>query len=428
MGHIRRFLEVILAYLARSVIRRQRPFIVGVTGSVGKTSSREAIRVVLGVDRSVRAARKNYNNEIGLPMTILGGRMPGRSLLRWVAVFFRGIGLMTARGLRYPEALVLEYGADHPGDITYLLRIAKPDVSVITAIGPTHTEFFSSTDRVAAEKRKLVTCLGRDGIAVLNRDDERIMAMAERTRARVVTFGFHEEADVRAIEYRTTIVDGRPTGLSFKIAAGGSVVPVRVPGCLGRAHAMATLAAAATGVALGMHLVEIANALERYIPQPSRMRILDGIKNTVLIDDTYNSSPLAAVVALNAFADIPTSGRKIAILGDMLELGALTEREHKQLGVLAASTPVEYLICVGQASHSTAKGARGAGIPEDRVLEFARAEEAGRFVQDMLREGDIVLVKGSQSVRLEKVVIELMADPLKKEQLVCRQDQEWQKR
>lgn len=431
------FLQSVLAFLARAVVRRQRPLIVGVTGSVGKTSAREAIHAVLDADWDVRAAPKNYNNEIGLPMAIIGGRAPGRSVLRWGAAVARGAWHATVRGLRYPAALVLEYGADHPGDLGYLLRIATPRVSVVTAVGPAHTEFFTSVERVAAEKRKLVTALGKDDIAVLNRDDEAVMRMAERTRARVVTFGVHESADVRGIEYKVTYGDpGRdagaassapavPTGIAFKITAGGAAVPVHLPGCIGAGHMHAALAGAAVGVALGMHLVEISHALAQYAPPPSRMRVIPGIKHTVLLDDSYNSSPLAAAVALRALEGLTVAGRTFAVLGDMLELGQLTEREHLHLGELAAAQSIAYLVCVGEASRYTAAGARNAGMPEDRVLSFARAEDAGRFVQDLLTPGDVVLVKGSQGVRLERVVRELMADPLHAKDLLCRQDAEW---
>ncbi|MDO8463321.1 MAG: Mur ligase family protein [bacterium] len=428
-----KLLESLLAFLARAVVRRQRPFIVGVTGSVGKTSAREAIRAVVEVDRSVRAAPKNYNNEIGLPVTIIGGRAPGRSPFAWASVLARGVWRGLVRGFRYPEALVLEYGADHPGDLGYLLRIARPSVSVVTAVGPAHTEFFTSVDRVCGEKRKLITALDRDGIAVLNRDDERVWAMADRARARVVAYGTHEAADVRGIEYRVTYgergttadASTPPTGVTFKVVSGGATVPVHLPGCLGEGHMLAALAGAAVGVGLGMHLVEISHALSQYEPPCGRMRIIPGIKGTTILDDSYNASPLAAIVALRALESLTIAGRTFAILGDMLELGPLTQREHEKVGEFAAAQSLTTLICIGDASRSTARGARAAGMPEDCVLEFSRAEDAGRFVQDLLRPGDAVLVKGSQGIRLERVVRELMADPLRAKELLCRQDPKW---
>jgi len=435
---VRHVLQAVLSYLARAVIHRQRPFIVGVTGSVGKTSVKEAIRAVLAVERSVRSAPKNYNNEIGFPIAIIGGHAPGRSPWRWVSVIARGIGLAITRTLRYPESLVLEYGADHPGDLTVLTRIASPSVGVITAVGPAHTEYFRTVERVIAEKRRLIVALPRDGIAVLNRDDENVYAMRDRTHARVVTYGFHPESDVRGVEYQVTYEQGSgvrgqvsgvvSTGIAFKVVAGGSTVPVHLMGCIGRGHASSALAAVAVGTALEMHLVEIAHALAAYEPPPGRMRVLGGVKHTVLIDDSYNSSPLAVAVALEALAEVATEGRRFVVLGDMLELGPLTEHEHEHVGELVASRTFEYLVTVGEASRHTAAGARAAGMPTDRVLEFRTAPEAARYVQDLLQPGDVVLVKGSQGMRMERVVKELMTEPLRAADLLCRQDEEWLQR
>jgi UDP-N-acetylmuramoyl-tripeptide--D-alanyl-D-alanine ligase len=439
---VRRLLQSLLASLARGVIRRQRPFIVGVTGSVGKTSTKEAIRAVLaGGGKRVRSSPKNYNNEIGFPIAIIGGRAPGRSPFAWLGALLHGVVARSMRNRQYPEALVLEYGADHPGDLPYLTRIASPSVGVITAVGPAHTEFFRSVDRVIAEKRHLIAVLPKDGVAVLNRDDENVYGMRDRTRARVITYGFYAEADVRGVEYQATYghsesarqvsgVNGQvsqavPTGIAFKVIARGSTVPVHLRGCIGRGHASSALAAVAVGVSQGLHLVEIAHALEQYQPPASRMRILGGVKRTVLIDDSYNSSPLAAVVALETLAEITPASRRVVMLGDMLELGALTEHEHQHVGELVAHRAFDLLVTVGEASRHTAAGARSAGMPADRVAEFATAADASRFVQDRLQPDDVVLVKGSQGMRMERVVKELMAEPLRAKELLCRQDDEW---
>jgi UDP-N-acetylmuramoyl-tripeptide--D-alanyl-D-alanine ligase len=399
--------------------------VIGVTGSVGKTSTREAIRAVIATTRRTRAAEKNYNNEIGLPATVLGVRPPGRSVFRWTWAMLCGSALALVRRASYPEVLVLEYGADHPGDIDVLTAIAPPSIAVVTAVGPAHTAFFGSVDRVIAEKRRLVTALSPDGVAVLNGDDANVEGMRERTHARVVTYGFREGVDVRGVEYQPTMERDAPSGIAFKMMIGGSAVPVHLPGCLGRGHAAAALAAAAVGCATGMHLVEISHALEGYTPPPGRMRIIGGVRRTTLLDDSYNASPLAVAVALTALAGLPVAGRRFAVLGDMLELGTLTEHEHVHMGELAANTGLAYLIAVGEASRHLAVAARSLGMPADRVIEFATAADAGRHVQDLLQPGDVVLVKGSQGMRMERVVRELMAEPLRARELLCRQDDEW---
>ncbi|MFH1098649.1 MAG: UDP-N-acetylmuramoyl-tripeptide--D-alanyl-D-alanine ligase [Candidatus Uhrbacteria bacterium] len=418
---MRRLLQSLLATLARAVIRRQRPRIIGITGSVGKTSAREATAAVLRPHYRVRSATENHNNEIGLPLTIISERTPGRSAIGWFCVLARGLVLSFARSSRYPDVLVLEYAADHPGDLVYLLNIARPNIAVVTAVGPAHAEFFKSIERIAAEKQRLVAALPRDGIAVLNIDDDLVAAMSERTRARVVTYGFDEAAEVCAIEHQVRYDDaGFPVGIAFKAVVGGSVVPAALLGCLGRGHTSAALVAIAVGHALGLHLVELSRALRDYVPQPGRSRIIAGIKNTTLLDDSYNASPLAVAAALEMLAGLQVRGRRIAVLGDMLELGSLTEHEHRHMGELAAASGLALLVCVGEASRHLAAGARRAGMSADAIFEFHDALSAGRFIQDRIMSGDVILVKGSRRTRMERIVRELMAEPLHADELLCR--------
>ncbi|MBI2482594.1 UDP-N-acetylmuramoyl-tripeptide--D-alanyl-D-alanine ligase [Candidatus Uhrbacteria bacterium] len=425
---MRHHFEQWVARLARGVIARQRPRIVGVTGSVGKTSTKEAIRAVLARTARIRSAPKNYNNEIGLPVTIIGGMAPGRSLSEWITLLLRGWWYRLFRSATYPEVLVLEYGADHPGDLAHLLRIARPHIGVVTAVGPAHTEFFGTLDRVIAEKRRLIEALPQDGVAILNADDANVLGMRAHTRARVWTYGFAESADVRGAEYQIAWQDHMPTGIALKILAEGSVVPVHLRGCIGMSHASAALAAATVGLASRQHLVAISHALEQYVPPPSRMALLPGIKRTILIDDSYNASPLAVTHALEVVRAMRTTGRQFVVLGDMLELGAHTDAEHARVGEQVAELRPDYFVVVGEAMRIAAARAQESGLPKDRVLTFRTAAEAGRYVQDLLTPGDVVLVKGSQGVRMERVVVELMAEPLRKAELVCRQDSAWEQR
>lgn len=423
-----RLLRHFLAFLARGVIERQRPLVIGVTGSVGKTSAKIAIGAVVGATRRVRASPKNYNNEIGFPVAVIGGGAPGRSPFMWLSLVVRGFALALFRSATYPETLVLEYGADHPGDIAALTTITRPNIAVLTAIGAAHTEFFHSVDGVAEEKWRLIAALPPNGIAVLNADDPRVMALRPRTQARVVTYGLSDGADVRgsnvAINYAQATNSITPIGITF-VMHGHRDTAVALSGVLGHGHVTATLAGAAVGHALGLPVPDIAHGLARYAPPPGRMRIIPGIKGTSIIDDTYNASPLAMVVALDALAGVQTNGRRIVVLGDMLELGSLTEREHYRVGELVAARSVEHFVCVGAVMKYAASGARAARMPEDRVHTFDRADAAGRFVQDLLQSGDVVLVKASQGIRLERVVQELMAEPLRAQELLCRQDMQW---
>lgn len=418
------FAKNLIAALARAVLKKYQPLVIGITGSVGKTSTKEAIFAVLASKMSVRKSPGNYNTEFGVPATILGIRAPGASLPRWIGAITRALRMLLLRDATYPKVLVLEMAADRPGDIEFLVRIAPPKIGVLTAIGPAHLERFGTIERVAAEKGKLLAALPAEGTAILNADDERVMATAAKTKARMVTFGFSDEAAVRAADISTTLIhneDGQiGAGMTAKVAADGAVVPMRLDGVLGASHVYAALAATSVGVAFGMNLVEIAEALRAYTPPPGRMRVISGIKYTIILDDTYNASPLSMRAALETLRSLPIveETRRIAVLGDMLELGAETERAHEEVGRHVAELGIDLLVAVGERARAIHEAASKAGISADRVFHFGSAEEAGRFVQERLRRGDIVLAKGSRAMRMERVVKELMAEPLRAKELL----------
>ncbi len=421
-------LQSILRSLARRILARYHPKVVGITGSVGKTSTKEAVAAVLAERYRVRANRKNYNNELGVPLSIIGAETGGRNLLRWLRAFGRAISLLTARDSHYPEVLVLEMGADQPGDIRYLTSFVTCDVGVVTAVGPVHLEQFRTLEAVAAEKKVVVSHLPRTAVAVLNGDDPAVSAMAADTRAFTLTFGTGEAATVRGIEieptWRGTDQGQTAAGLSLKIVYRGAVVPVLLPGVLGAHQAYAALAAAAVGIALDVNLHQVVQGLTKFTPPPGRMHIIPGIKQTFLIDDSYNSPPPAALAALEALAALPVPGTRWAILGDMAELGPASVSGHEEVG-RAAARHADYLVTVGELAKEMARAARAAGMSEDKIFRFNNAVEAGRFVQGELKANSIVLIKGSQVARMERAVEELMAEPERAAELLVRQGPEW---
>lgn len=431
MGIIKKIIEWKLGLLARMVLKRYRPVIVGVTGSVGKTSTKEAIYAVLSSVRRVRRNRKSYNNEFGVPLTIIGRESGFRNPFAWLGIFFTALALLIWKRRDYPEVLVLEMGADKPGDIGRLTRVAPCTVGVVTAVSPVHLEFYRSMDRLIAEKRKLVSHLPPEGMAVLCADDAEVLAMREKVSSHVLTYGFTESADVRATE--PSVSQGQPDpqqrqtayGISFKMTYRGSTVPVFLPSVLGKHQVLAGLAAAAVSISQKMNLHEIVVALRNFASPPGRMSLIPGIKYTNLIDDSYNSSPRAAVAALDTLAELSVPGRKIAALGDMAELGSETEPAHRQVGEHAAKVRVDILVTVGKKAETIAKAALAAGLPAERVRTFERSGEAGRFIQHELKQGDVVLIKGSQIVRMERITKELMAEPLRAGELLVRQGPEW---
>jgi UDP-N-acetylmuramoyl-tripeptide--D-alanyl-D-alanine ligase len=409
-----------LRKLSQLTIWRYRPGIIGVTGSVGKTSAKLAIAAVLGGERHVRISRGNLNSELGLPLAILGDwrdeelRLVSRDeperarrlakTLFWFKVIAVGVkNLVVTNRSGYPEILVLEYGADRPGDLKRLLAIARPNISVITAVGdiPVHVEFFAGPGEVAREKARLIEWLPSASFAVLNYDDETVMALKDRTRAHLLTFGCAEGADVRITAFENKFAGDRPLGIAFKLEYGGSAVPVRLEDVLGRAQAYAAAATACIGLVFGLNLIKISEALKHYRPAGGRMELVPGVRSAWILDDTYNASPLSMRAALDTLRDLPGK-RKVAVLGDMREIGKYAMQAHERVGRLAARF-VSVLVTVGPLGKFIAEAARGAGLARRNIHSFDTAEEAFETVQKLLRKGDLVLVKASHSLRLDAI-------------------------
>lgn len=419
----------ILTWLAKVYVHRYQPMIIGVTGNAGKTSTKEVIGAVVSKIKTVRMAKGNLNNELGLPLVVLGNwdaeyYEKGLSTSFWLKVIIAGfLGLF--KNQKYPEVLLLEYGADQPNDIKRLVSIFKPHISVVTTVGdvPVHIEFFKHAEDLAEEKSNLVKVLSESDYAVLNQDDFRVLNMRSKTKAKVLTYGLGEGSTIRAsdIEFMGNEL-GEPLGVSFKLNHDSTFAPVRILGSLGKSQAVTASAAATVGFILGMNLVEISQALEGYQSPNGRLKILKGIKGSNIIDDTYNASPASMKLALETLRDVP-SLRKVAVLGDMLELGTHTIPAHQEIGVLASEF-VDLLVCVGPKAKFIAETALGK-LSQEKVFTFETSKEAKMKVQELIQEHDLVLVKGSQGVRMEKVVEEIIAEPERKRELLVRQSARW---
>ena len=414
------------------ILRRYRPIIIGVTGSIGKTSAKEAIFYVLQDRLKVRMSPKNYNSEIGLPLSIIGAQTAGRSLLGWLGVFLTALKILIVKDEDYPEVLVLEMGVDHPGDMDYLTKIAPPTVGVVTSVSYSHFEYFGSVANIKKEKQVLIENIDRKGLAILNYDSEPAREMAEASKARVLTYGFKPGAELLAQDVNFNFAKGSYdlAGVNFKLNNQGAIVPVFMKNVMTESALYAALAAAAVGLHFKMNLVDIAARLEDFSLPPGRMNILPGIKHTFIIDDSYNSSPDASIAALDILGRIKVEAgaAKYAILGDMLELGSYTEEGHLVVGKKAASSDLQGLIVVGERARFILKGASQAGMEDGSLFYFDKPEEAARFLQNRLKAGDISLIKGSQGMRMEKAVMEIMAEPDRAAELLVRQGEDWRDR
>lgn len=418
----------IITTLARIILWRYRPRVVGITGNVGKTSTKDAVATVLGHFYNVRGNKKSLNSETGVPLTIIGAESGWSNPVRWLLIILKGAWVAFGY-VRYPKWLVLEVGADHPGDIRDITQWLKPDIMIGTQMSkvPVHVEFFDSPEDVLREKRYLAEAVRSYGTLVLNRDDEGIFGFKEQVKRRTVTYGTDEHADVRGTNGQIAYENDVPVGYAFKIEDGHHAIPLVVHGTIGKHMIYPALAAIATGYAEGLNTVEMVEAFSDFTPPPGRMRIIQGIKGSTIIDDSYNASPLAVKRGLESLDEVTCTGKRIAVLGDMRELGDYTDEAHRRIGTRAGRV-CDVVIAVGENRKTLAQAARDAGCDERNVYEHVNAHDAGKELEYILEKGDVVFIKGSQSVRLERAVEEVMAEPERASELLCRQEKEWKGR
>jgi UDP-N-acetylmuramoyl-tripeptide--D-alanyl-D-alanine ligase len=350
---------------------RFTPIVVGVTGSIAKTSTKEAVGVVFGRRWTTLVNEGNQNNEVGLPLTLLR------------------LG---------PEhgAAVLEMGMYVGGDIATLARIARPSIGVVTAVQGVHLSRIGSLDAVEAAKGELVEALPPTGTAVLNADDPRVRRMAERTAARILLYGFAPDADVRAEEVQSA----GTAGMRFHLCLPGAAPRrVAIP-TLGRLSVHNALAAAAAGLAGGLTPDQIEAGLRRGWSAPHRAELIRA-GDLAIVDDSYNASPGSMVAALDLLGGLP--GRRVAVLGEMLELGEGADAGHRAVG-RAAARVCDLLVTVGPGASGIARGAREAGLEAGRLHEAEDREAALELLRPRLRSGDVILVKASRGIALDRLV------------------------
>ncbi len=416
----------ILTYEAKLLLRRTQPKIIAVTGSVGKTSIKDAIYEVLKNQIYIRKSEKSYNSELGVPLSVLGLPNAWSSPLMWIKNLIDGAILVINPG-NYPKVLVLEMGVDRPGDMDKLTAWIKPDVVVLSRLPdvPVHVEFFDSPEAVAKEKEKLVAALKSDGVFVYNHDDEKILRVAEKLFQQSIGYSRYSVSPYTASGDKIIYEHGKAVGFEFTLTHMDTKVVMRGMGSLGLQHAYTCAAASAVASLFDVPLQAVAESLANYVSPPGRMRLISGIKDTLIIDDTYNSSPIASEQSLKTLGDLRGTKRRIAVLGDMMELGQFSIREHERIGKMVAQY-ADILVTMGVRARGFSKGAIEAGMPEKNIYEFDSSLDAGREMQTFIKAGDVLLVKGSQSIRAERFVLEIMAEPSKASDLLVRQDSAWQ--
>ena len=430
--NIKKTLAFVLKIESQLVLSRYKPKIIAVTGSIGKTSTKDAVFSALKDVAYVRKSEKSFNSEIGLPLTILGLPNAWNNPFGWLENILKGFWLYIWKH-KYPKWLVLEVGIGKPGDMKKTAGWLKTDAVIFTVIGetPAHIEFFESRKHLIEEKVQLIKTLKKDGLLVLNADDEAVIGLKEKSKRRTISYGLGDKAEVRASGENIFYSEGgRLKGIIFRVDENGKSFPVILEGVFGKNHIYSAIATLALSVGMKWNVLEFASALKKQEVPPGRMRLLNGIQNTMIIDDTYNSSPFACQSALETLSKIKNNGRKIAVLGDMLELGKHTEEAHKNIGRVSKEN-ADVLVVVGQRAEKIKEGAIEEGMNKENIFQFTNSISAGDFLKTYIKENDLILVKGSQGVRMERTVamiLDLNNENGEKEdikKLLVRQDKEW---
>ncbi len=343
--------------------------VIGITGSNGKTSTKDLCAAVLERKYRVMKTRGNLNNHIGVPQTLLGASSAD-------------------------QVAVLEMGMNHPGEIAPLAAMARPETAIITNIGSAHIEYMKTREAIAQEKGTLAEAVGSSGHIIMPADDEFTAAIAQRTRARLVTVGFLR-GDFRAEK----IVEG-VHGTTFQIIEGGDRLDANLP--IPGSHMVTNaLLAVAAGRVHGMSLSECIRGIESVQLTKGRLE-LKSVAGLQVIDDTYNANPDSMIAALKTLARMPVKGRRIAVLGRMGELGGFSERGHRQVGDAAALESIDYLVTVGSEAGVIAENAAANGLRD--VAAVADIAEAARLLADIAQSDDLILIKGSRSAAMENIL------------------------
>ena len=368
-----------LQKLAQAVRRRWGKKLVAVTGSTGKTTTKEMIAAVLAARLRVLKSPGNLNNQFGVPIALLALEP-------------------------HHEVAVLEMGMSAAGEIARLASMAAPQTGVVTNVAPVHLEFFDSVDSIAQAKRELIAGLEPPRAAILNFDDDRVRGFAEGFDGRVLTFGFKPGAQFRCLRMQTFGPEpGQGIRTDFKLVSAHYAGKFTIP-APGRHNVENALAAIATAALFEIPEAEVRNALQQFKSPGQRAEFISLEHGVVVINDSYNSNPKAMERMLETLHDWPFGGRRVVVAGEMLELGAFSPQLHRDVGAFCARSGIDWLIGVQGDARYFLDGARQAGFVPEQMAYFDRANEAAEFCRALLAPGDVVLVKGSRGVHLEELV------------------------
>ena len=412
-----------LRFFAKKILKRYKPRIIGITGSVGKSTTKEMIFAVLKDEFNTRKSEKNYNNEVGIPLTIIGASGEKKNVLQWIVVFIQAIKIAFLPS-NYPEVLVLELAADQIGDIKYFCDFIPIEVGILTNVGISHLENFKTKENIFKEKSYLLKQASE--CVIYNKDNIDEEKIQKIITVNSKSYGFNGSVDFNISEIGYNYSGANVlAGTIFKVSYGKGTISGKLNNLMGRPYLYGVLAVVAVADYFKIDLKNAIASLENKAVIPGHMALIKGIKNTSIIDDTYNSAPASVREALDVVKEID-SDRKIIVLGDMLELGEREESSHKIIGKKVAEIEGSIFIAVGNRMKvAVDRFKKNVSDSQSRVYWFENSIEAGRAVQNLMRQGDLILIKGSQGMRMEKIVVEIMAEPNRKKELIVRQDKDW---
>lgn len=419
----KKVIYTILKWEAILVLKRFKPRIIGVAGSVGKTSTKDAIYAALKDFVVIRKNQKSFNSEIGVPLTILGLETGWNSPKVWIQNIVKGFKVLFSK--EYPEWLVLELGTDRPGDMKKLISWIKLDYAVFTRFPevPVHAQYFKKADDVNEEDSQMMFGLKKEGVLVLNADDKKIAELELKSTFKTLWYGFNAVKNGVGVSHvEIQYQDEKVIGQNIKINFGSNSVPFMITGALGVQHVYPVLASLVVAKDLGINVLDVLQSFNTYKVPIGRMNVLSGIQDITLIDDTYNSSPIAAQLALETLGQIRAQ-TKIAILGDMAELGKYSQTEHKKLAHILLENKISHLITLGQQAEVIADEALEIGVKH--VCPALSHKNAADKVLEWAKGNTVVLIKGSQSARMEKITYELLEDKARAKSVLVRQDKVW---
>ncbi len=401
----RKILQIILGIITKGIIKKYNPKVVAVTGSAGKTSTKNAVSYFLKNYFSVRKSVGNLNTEFGAPLVFIGCQEGGgNSFVNWLKIILSGFKLILFKDVNYPKIVIVEMGADKPGDISYLTKMVKPHISIVTLIGkiPVHLENYENLNQLISEKSKIVEILNENDYSVLNFDDIEVKRMKEKTKSKTIFFGFDETSEIKISDFEYNQDNEKNNGISFKIEYKDSIKKINLLNCYGKAFAYTVAASISCGVALGIDFENIDLKVFRDLkPEKGRMNLIESTNGSFVLDDTYNASPVSVKSALEVVTSLGARKRIVA-LGDMKELGSESGKAHREIGEIIFGL-ADYIITVGKEAKKIKERAIEVGFNVDNAYHFNESEEAINTIKEISGVNDLILIKGSRSMEMDKI-------------------------